>query len=122
MRFPWRNHLLTGALLSVCLLLLYASVRATLRHVYVSSQLAEFQVQLEAQERANARIADELARMRQPTWLALLARERLNFKLPDEQVVFVYKSEKPGTIAQPQQVKGDTVPNWRKWIDWVRGK
>ena len=60
--------------------------------------------------------------MQEPQWLALLARQRLNYKQPDETVVFVYKSEKAGTIVQPQAHSVDDRANWRKWLDWVQGR
>ncbi len=121
MRSTWRTHLLSGALLALCLLLLYACVQVTLRRLYTSSQLTDLRNQLNVQERTNARIADELSRMRSPAWLALLARDRLNFKLPDEQVVFVYKSESPGTVLPA--ATPPSSPRWQQWWHWlVRGR
>jgi cell division protein FtsL len=97
-------------------------VSAGIRRYTAASQLDALQTRIDDSQRENQRLEDEIGRMQKPQWLTLLARQRLNYKLPGETVVFVYKSEKPGTIAQPQALSGDERPNWRKWLDWVRGK
>ena len=97
-------------------------VSAGIRRYTSASDLGALEARIDDAQRENQRLEGEIARMQKPQWLTLLARQRLNYKLPDETVVFVYKSEKPGTIVQPQAPSGDERPNWRKWLDWVRGK
>lgn len=118
-------RLLHSPFLTVVLLLLVAwaailALSGTLRARIVERQLATLQGRIGETERENDRRAAELDRMQDPQWLALLARSRLNYKLPDETVVFVYKNEKSGTIVQPVPVKKER-PNWRTWLDWLIG-
>ena len=72
-------------------------------------------------QKENDRLSHELDLMRQPDWLALLARARLNYKRPDENVVFVYQAERSDTISQPSARNSDES-NWNRWLDWLRGK
>jgi hypothetical protein len=87
-----------------------------------ASELAAYEARIDDAKRENQRLAEEVDRMKRPQWLALLARQRLNYKMPDETVVFVYKSEKAGTIVQPQTSAVDARANWQKWYDWLRGE
>ncbi len=117
----FRSKLTTVALGVLTLWLGVLVVSAGIRRYGATSELSALEVRIEDAQRENARLASEFQRMQQPQWLALLARQRLNYKQPDETVVFVYKSEKAGTIVQPQAAP-DTVPNWKKWWDWVHGR
>lgn len=94
---------------------------ATLRARTAGLQFQTLQNRIAETERENDRRSAELARMEDPEWLALLARSRLNYKLPDETVVFVYKNEKSGTTIKPMPVKEER-PNWRTWLEWLLGK
>lgn len=107
------------AVLAVWLIIL--AVASGIRRHADEADLTALRTRIEDTERENARLAAELERMKQPQWLALLARQRLNYKLPDETVVFVYKSEKAGTIAQPQTTQEQSEPSWKQWLDWLRG-
>jgi len=116
---PARRHrLLTVALTVVCVWLAAAGVRATVRHLYAQRELAAVRADIDQAQHGNERLERSLGRMQEPAWLALLARDRLNYKRPDETVVFVYKSEKSGIIAPPQAPTDDR-PNWRRWWDWL---
>ena len=118
----FRSKLTTVALMAFMLWLAVLVVSAGIRRYSAASQLSALEARIEDAQKENARLASEVQRMQQPQWLALLARQRLNYKLPGETVVFVYKSEKAGTIVKPQASEGDARASWRKWLDWVRGK
>ncbi|MEK7638009.1 MAG: septum formation initiator family protein [Patescibacteria group bacterium] len=118
----FRSKLTTVALTAFMLWLAVLVVSAGIRRYSAASQLSALEARIEDAQKENARLASEVQRMQQPQWLALLARQRLNYKLPGETVVFVYKSEKAGTIVKPQASEGDARASWRKWLDWVRGK
>ena len=110
----------TVVLGGVCLWLVLMAIGAGLRHHSFARELAALQGRIQTSQRDTARISQELGRMSQPGWLALLARERLNYQQPGETVVFVYTTEKADTI-QAASVE-DSRPNWRKWLDWISGK
>lgn len=116
-----RSKFTTMALAVVMLWMLVIAIAAGMRRHGLNADLQLMQSNIDDAKRENARLAQEFEHMQQPQWLALLARQRLNYKLPDETVVFVYKSEKAGTIAPPQE-SVEVRPNWRKWLEWLRGR
>ena len=116
-----RSKIITVPLVGICIWLLLLVIGAQIRYLDTRHQLNAVDDRLAGARKENNRLSGELELMRQPDWLALLARARLNYKRPDENVVFVYKVEKSGTIFQPQ-VQQIERANWQKWLDWVRGK
>ena len=115
-----RSKIITVPLVGICIWLLLLVIGAQIRYLDTRHQLNAVDDRLAGARKENNRLSGELELMRQPDWLALLARARLNYKRPDENVVFVYKNEKSGTISQPQ-VQQVERPNWRKWLDWLQG-
>lgn len=119
MNNPIFRSRITIAVLGVIFLWVgFLGVTSTIRRVKSQRQLAILEQQIADQERGNERIARDLERMKEPEWLALLARQRLNWRAPEEQVVFVYKSEKSDKISQPESIT-DQRSNLEKWRDWM---
>jgi len=117
-----RSKLASIVLGALAVWLLMLAVASGVRRHSTTAEQDALLMRIEDAKRENARLADELDRMQRPQWLALLARQRLNYKLPDETVVFVYKTEKAGTIAQPQASQEAGAPSWRVWLDWFRAR
>lgn len=117
-----RSKLATVVLGALAVWLLMLAVASGVRKHSTTAEQNALLMRIEDAKRENARLADELERMQRPQWLALLARQRLNYKQPDETVVFVYKTEKSGTIAQPQAAQESTKPSWRLWLEWFGGR
>lgn len=115
-----RSRVILVALAALCVFLGIRAVRITIRHYSARAELDAAQAQVAQGQANNDRLAGDLERMRQPAWLALLARSRLGYAQPGETVVFVYKSQNSGTIAQPQAVS-DGRSNLKKWWDWLIG-
>ena len=105
-------------MVAVCAWLAVVGARATIRHLYAQRELAGLEQDIVQMQHGNERLQRQLERMQQPAWLALLARARLNYKRPEETVVFVYKSEKSDIMAQPP-APVDERSNWRRWWDWL---
>ena len=118
----FRSKLTTVALVALVLWLGVLVVTGGIRRYSATSELSALETRIDDAQRENERLVADIERMQKPQWLTLLARQRLNYKMPDETVVFVYKSEKAGTIVQPQTPHGDERAHWRKWLDWVQGK
>ncbi|HUO75342.1 MAG TPA: septum formation initiator family protein [Candidatus Paceibacterota bacterium] len=115
-----RSRVILIALIGLCVFLAFRAVNISIRSYGARQELDAVNGQLAQGQAANDRLAAELERMRQPAWLALLARSRLGYAQPGETVVFVYKSQNPGTISQPQSAP-DGRSNLRKWWDWLIG-
>lgn len=91
--------------------------------------LGVHQARIEAERSADLSVvaARDIARQEEllddisdPEWMAYQARLRLNYKMPDEKVVVVYKKEKSGTIASvaSPSTAPVSIPFWRRW--WER--
>lgn len=74
-------------------------------------------------ERDMERRRELLEKIQEEDWLTYQARLRLNYKLPDEQVVVVYKKEKAdiiSAVASASTQEGDRSWLFRLW-DFIRG-
>jgi cell division protein FtsB len=113
-----RSRTLTVLLVLLSCWLVFIAARASVRSLAARRELAVLEGQISDQRRGNERLERQVRRMQEPAWLALLARQKLNWQAPDETVVFVYKNEKSDTIVAPQTAS-DARPNWRRWWDWL---
>jgi cell division protein FtsB len=120
MRIFSRKTLILSILLSLCAFLAVKASASFVRYGMLRRELAQVQEQIREAQNANERLGRQLERMQEPTWLTLLARQRLNFAMPDETVVFVYKSADSAIISQPQQPP--SPPSWRQWLAWLLGR
>jgi cell division protein FtsB len=117
-----RSRITTVVLSLVAVWLAALAVGAGYQRYTVGAQLDDLNGRIDDASRENTRLTGELDRMKAPQWLALLARQRLNYKLPDETVVFVYKAKESGIVSPPQGTPEDHRPNWRRWYDWALGR
>ncbi|MCC6934629.1 MAG: septum formation initiator family protein [Candidatus Yanofskybacteria bacterium] len=115
-----RSKLTTVVLAGLAVWLVVAAVAAGMRRHVAEQELQGLRTRIQDAQRENQRLAGEVERMRQPQWLALLARQRLNYHQPDETVVFVYKSEKSATISPPSTTSSSRS-QWRAWWNWLVG-
>lgn len=68
----------------------------------------------------NSKLEREINNSHEEEYLETQARIKLNYKLQDEQVVFVYKNDKEaqeGETTENNKVK--TKPRYLKWLDWL---
>jgi cell division protein FtsB len=119
MRILSRKTLLLVVLIVLCVFLAVKASATFVRYTALRRELAQVREQIGETQHANERLERQLERMQEPTWLTLLARQRLNYAMPDETVVFVYKSADSAIISQPQQPP--PPPAWRQWLAWLVG-
>jgi len=58
-------------------------------------------------------------------YLELQARQKLNYKMPDEKVVFIYKNQynqEPEIASSSAENTANDVNIWQKILDWLKGK
>lgn len=74
-------------------------------------------------ERDIGRQQERLEQTQHPDWLAYQARLRLNYKLPGEQVVVVYKKENSDIIGAVASVSTQDEPRslWYRLLDILAG-
>ncbi len=116
-----RSKITTAILVVVAAWLAILAITAGVRRYTSEAELKQISTRIDEAKKENARLSDELVRMKDPQWLALLARQRLNYTFPDESVVFVYKTEKSDILYQPQ-ASDEEQSRWRVWWEWLRGR
>ena len=74
-------------------------------------------------ERNNQFLASSSAYFSSNAYLERQARLKLNYKLPDEEVAFVYKDTSVKTSAPVPEFKAhmSEMPNWKKWWYYLLG-
>ena len=87
---------------------------------HLSDDAARMEDRVVELERDIERREEMIGRIQDPAWLAYQARLRLNYKLPDEQVVVVYKKENADIIGAVASTS-DKVES-RSWFSrlWQR--
>lgn len=87
------------------------------------AHIKDFETRVVDLERANQFLASSSAYFASDAYLERQARLKLNYKLPDEEVAFVYKdtSIKVTPPAEEFKVKLASLPNWQKWWYYLLG-
>ena len=80
-------------------------------------QVANVQAKLEQLKNDNNHLSRVVTYLRNPQYLARLAREKLNYKTTDEEVVYVYPEEKKAT-ASVGELKVDALGTLEKVKKW----
>jgi len=79
-------------------------------------QVRELEAKISDVQRENNKLESVRGQYQNPAYLEKQARAKLNYKAPDETVVFVYPDDKkPGSSDS-----GVSLPNWRKWVAWLK--
>ena len=76
-------------------------------------------------EQENEVLSEEVAYGQHPAYLEKEARQKLNLKAPDEEVLFVYNGEisvVANIASSSVAVPFDRLPNYKKWIYYVLGR
>ncbi len=78
----------------------------------VQEQLADIQDKVEKARQDNQQLASSSAYFKSDSYLEKQARLKLNYKLPDEQVTFIYpdKSDHVASVSVP------TSGGWKSWF------
>ncbi len=74
-------------------------------------------------EQNNQFLASSSVYFASDAYLERQARLKLNYKLPDEQVAFVYKDTSVKIASPSQEFKAQLaeMPNWKKWWYYLLG-
>lgn len=99
----------------------HAVWRVHAQRAAVAVQVSDVEAKVKSMENENRFLASSSDYFTSDAYRERQARIKLNYKLPDEQVAFVYRSASPSQSAPASVAKTRTVPNWRKWLDWVFG-
>ena len=94
------------------------------QRVGVAGQVKDLESKIAEVQSNNQYLASSSAYFSSDAYLERQARLKLNYKLPDEQVAFVYPDNNRVKVASGEQaLKANlaTLPNWKKWWRWMMG-
>ncbi len=118
-----QRKILTVGLLMLLVWLGYKSWQIRVQRLDMKVQLTDLESRTDDLERNNQFLASSSAYFASDAYLERQARLKLNYKLPDEQVAFVYKdtSVKVASPSEEFEAKLAEMPNWKKWAYYLWG-
>src|SRR5690348_9226036 len=85
-----------------------------------SAQLKDVQARINDAQQENQILASSSDYFHSDAYLERQARLKLNYKMPGEQVAFVYPDS--ASNSEPVQANQRAMPNWEKWWYYVLGR
>jgi cell division protein FtsB len=100
----------------------YKGLKIHEQRVSTAAEVSEMESRIADLSRNNQFLASSSAYFGSDAYLERQARLKLNYKLPDEQVAFVYKdtgTKDAAKVANGPDLKN--LPNWEKWWYYLTG-
>ena len=118
-----QRKILTIGLVLLLVWLGYRSWEIRAQRMGTDAQVKDLQSRANEFENNNQFLASSSAYFASDAYLERQARLKLNYKLPDEQVAFVYKDTSVKVASPSQEFKTQLaeMPNWKKWWYYLRG-
>ena len=118
-----RRKSVTVVLLLAFLWLSHGLYQVDSRRESVQVQVSDLQSKISGMERENEFLASASAYFESDSYLERQARVKLNYKLPDEEVAFIYKDTESEEISSEKVFRDRLaqMPNWKKWWYYVLG-
>ncbi len=105
------------------------SLNVDVRHERLRMSLDDMERKIRNTERSNTYMAQYGDYLKSEAFLEKQTRLRLNYKAPDEQVVFVYRAgsgetpvPQPALQARPASGDSETAPFWERLWGYLLGK
>ena len=89
------------------------------KKISINNEVKSLEQRIAETEKSNSEIAKLLDYFKSDNYLEREARERLNYKKPGEEVVFVFRDKEKKT-AEEEETK-EELSNPRKWWKWLWG-
>ena len=101
----------------------YQSWQIKNQRIGTDSQIKELESRATDLESNNQFLASSSDYFSSDAYLERQARLKLNYKLPDEQVAFVYKDTgiKIASVSKDFKAQLSEMPNWKKWWYYLLG-
>lgn len=92
--------------------------------IEIKSQVSELESRVADIDRNNQFLASSSAYFGSDSYLERQARLKLNYKLQDEQVAFVYQDTGVKTSSSSSKLdpRSANIPNWQKWWYYLLGQ
>ena len=89
------------------------------KKVTVNNEVNNLEQKIAETEKSNSELAKLLDYFKSDNYLEREARQRLNYKKPGEEVVFVFRDKESKINKESQEEK---ISNFQKWWNWLRAK
>ncbi len=101
----------------------YKSFKVHDERAGIKNQVSELESRVDDITRNNQFLASSSAYFGSDSYLERQARLKLNYKLPDEQVAFVYQDANAKKVLPEEKTKDKIaqMPNWKKWWYYLLG-
>lgn len=118
-----QRKILAIPLLALAIWFGYKGIAIREARMEMKDQVADLESRVNDLKRNNQFLASSSAYFGSDAYLERQARLKLNYKLPDEQVAFVYKDATAKKIASESslEVQLADMPNWKKWWYYILG-
>ena len=115
------SKLFSVGLLAVFAWLLLSSIDLIDRDRSVREEVRNLEQKIVSVEEDNAELEKQVGYLENPAFLEREARLRLNYKAPDEVVVFVYPDDSPQRSSKSFYEDLAKMENYKKWLYWLMG-
>ncbi|MBP9822482.1 MAG: septum formation initiator family protein [Candidatus Pacebacteria bacterium] len=118
-----QRKILTAGLFLLVVWLGYRSWQIHGKKIETNVQIKDLQSRVVGLERNNQFLASSSAYFASDAYLERQARLKLNYKLSDEHVAFVYKDKSVKVASSSVDFKNKLaeMPNWKKWWYYLLG-
>ena len=118
-----QHKIVTIGLLALLVWLGYKGWQIRIQRAGTDIQVKDLEFRVADLERNNQFLASSSAYFASDAYLERQARLKLNYKLADEQVAFVYKDTSVKFASSSQEFKTQLaeMPNWKKWWYYLLG-
>lgn len=100
--------------------LVFSLPKLNTRRTELEKTISDLGQRVEDAEKSKTYLEKFMAYFKSPEFLEKEARTKLNYKLPDEEVVFVFRDTNPkSTVKTGKNI--DQAPNYKKWWYYVSG-
>ena len=99
----------------------YQGLKIHEQQVSTAAEVSEMESRVADLSRNNQFLASSSAYFGSDAYLERQARLKLNYKMPDEQVAFVYKDTSTKESPKNTGPNLQDLPNWKKWWYYLLG-
>jgi len=101
--------------------MLFATVSIEVKKNEIKKKEANIKSEIADIERNNSSLERDIKNFENPAFLEKEARLRLNYKAPDENVVFVYLDTNEHKSSSAEEFSPKHLSDYRKWWRWLLG-
>lgn len=115
------SKILTILLSFLSVWVLFSVISVEVEKEQVKKEEASIEAKTANVIRDNELLEKYIKNFENPEFLEKEARLRFNYKVPGEEVVFVYRDENVPKASSSRDTSPVELPNYKKWWNWLLG-